>query len=265
MDEQEAVRTEACAAEADVRVDGIGAAIGADGDARAVSAKRRARGANGRWLPDGARAVVPIEAAKSSFSGGGPSAGRGSGIAPTTAHSAATGDTPPSRLRRATSLARGGMRGGKRAGRTRAKAKRVQVRWSARREELFLCTLAETSKVCEAIRASGLSETNIYRKRRQSADFRAKWLAALREGYARLETMMLARALNGVEKPVYYGGKLVGTMMEYNDRTGLSLLRHHRDTVSGTREFTAEVPIEELRARLKAKLGEMNSRMGGAG
>lgn len=151
--------------------------------------------------------------------------------------------------------------------RARAKRKRkiVQVRWSAAREEAFLLMLAETSNVAASIRASGLSETNVYRRRRQSAEFRAKWIGALREGFLKLEAMMLDRALNGVEKPVWHGGKQVGTITEYNDRTALALLAAHRTTVMGTREMAADVPIEELRTRLKARLSEMNKRMGGAG
>lgn len=145
------------------------------------------------------------------------------------------------------------------------KRKIVQVRWSATREEAFLFALAETGNVAASIRASGLSETNVYRRRRQSAEFRAKWTAALREGFLKLEAMMLDRALNGIEKPVWHGGQQVGTITEYNDRTALALLAAHRATVMGTREMAADVPIAELRTRLKARLSEMNKRMGGAG
>ena len=147
----------------------------------------------------------------------------------------------------------------------RKKRKVVQVRWSGPRERAFLETLAETSNVAASIRASGLSETNVYRKRRQSAEFRAKWIGALREGFLKLEGMMLDRALNGIEKPVWHGGQQVGTVIEYNDRTALALLSAHRATVMGTREIAADVPIDELRTRLKGRLSEMNKRMGGAG
>jgi hypothetical protein len=58
------------------------------------------------------------------------------------------------------------------------------VRWSAKREEIFLATLGETANVAASIRASGLSETSVYRRRRKSEEFRARWATALREGYA---------------------------------------------------------------------------------
>lgn len=149
--------------------------------------------------------------------------------------------------------------------RPKAKPKRTLVRWSAAREEIFLATLGQTSNVAASIRASGLSETSVYRRRQMSEDFRARWAAALREGFAKLEAMLLDRALNGVEKPVWHGGKQVGTMIEYSDRLALALLSAHRGSVLGIGREPAPVPVDELRARLAARLGQMNRRMGGEG
>ena len=147
----------------------------------------------------------------------------------------------------------------------RRKTPRKPVRWSAKRETAFLEALAESSNVALSLRASGLGETAVYRRRARHAEFAAKWAAALREGYLKLESEMLGRALAGVEKAVWHGGVQVGTVTEYNDRTALALLNAHRATVIGTREPPVTVPIEELRARLKARLGEMNRRLGGEG
>ncbi len=142
---------------------------------------------------------------------------------------------------------------------------RTIVRWSAKREDMFLAALAETANVAASIRASGLSETNVYRRRRGSDEFRARWGAALREGYVKLETLLLDRALNGVEKTVWHGGKAVGTMIEYSDRLALALLAAHRGTVLGPAPQADEVPEEDLRARLAERLSAMNRGMGGAG
>lgn len=155
-----------------------------------------------------------------------------------------------------------------RAGRTatgKRRPMRGKTRWSAKREALFLAALAETSHVAGSIRAAGLAETTVYRRRQRSAEFRAKWAAALREGYLKLEGEMLSRALNGVEKAVWHGGQQVGTVTEYNDRTALALLNAHRATVMGTGPAPANTSIEDLRAGLKRRLAEMNERMGGGG
>lgn len=174
----------------------------------------------------------------------------------------AEADGPSEPVCRAVVIVRNG-----RPARRKAKGRRPRkpVRWSAKREAAFLEALAESSNVALSLRASGLGETAVYRRRARYAEFAAKWAAALREGYLKLESEMLARALAGVEKPVWHGGKQVGTVTEYNDRTALALLNAHRATVMGARTVSAIVPIEELRARLKARLGEMNRRMGGEG
>ena len=146
----------------------------------------------------------------------------------------------------------------------RARKARQMTRWSILRETTFLETLIQTANVAASIRASGLSETSVYRQRQKCGEFRAKWAAALREGYVRLETMLLDRAINGVEKTVWYGGKAVGTMTEYSDRLALALMATHRASVMG------EAPVggpsdAELRKQLEDKLSEMNLGMGGAG
>ena len=154
-----------------------------------------------------------------------------------------------------------------RAVKPRAKKKIVRVRWSVGREELFLAELARSANVAASIRATGLSDTTVYRRRQQHEAFRARWAAALREGFAKLEEMLLERALNGVEKPVWHGGKQVGTMREYSDRLALALLNAHRATATGVAAVPAVETIsdEAVRAELGRRLSEMNIRMGGAG
>jgi hypothetical protein len=144
------------------------------------------------------------------------------------------------------------------------KRKAKRVRWSAKREAAFLQTLAQTAKVAAAIRVSGLSDTTVYRHRQQSEEFRARWAAALAEGFERLETMMLDRALNGIEKPVWYGGKQVGTMTEYSDRTALALLAQHRGSVRGTTMPAHDMSTDEWRTFWDGRMSDMQRRMRGA-
>lgn len=139
-----------------------------------------------------------------------------------------------------------------------------RVAWSAKREAVFLATLAETGNVLGAARASGLSSANVYKRRERSAAFRAAWAEALREGYVRLETHLLQRALNGVRKPVWYGGKKVGSVVEHSDRLALALIAQHRASV-GASAVPATVSIADVQATLTYRLAEMNRRLGGAG
>jgi hypothetical protein len=143
------------------------------------------------------------------------------------------------------------------------KRKPKRVPWSARRERIFLETLAQTAKVAAAVRASGLSDSNVYRHRQCDEGFRGRWAAALAEGFERLEAMMLDRALNGVRKPVWYGGKRVGTMTEYSDRTALALLAQHRGTVRDAGVPAHDMSTDEWRAHWDRRFKGMRRRLGG--
>ena len=146
------------------------------------------------------------------------------------------------------------------------KNRRKPVRWTAAREKIFLVELAETANVAGSARKAKLTETTVYRRQQGDPDFAARWAAALREGFLKLESLMLARALGGTTRDVWYGGKKVGAVREFDDRIGLALLNHHRAAVTGSREPpVAPIPIEEARARFRERLAEMNRRMGGAG
>jgi hypothetical protein len=143
------------------------------------------------------------------------------------------------------------------------KAKPKQIRWSGKRERAFLQTLAATAQVTTAVRASGLSESTIRRHRASDESFAARWAAALAEGVDRLETLMLDRALNGVEKPIWYGGKQVGTMTEYSDRTALAVLAHHRGTVRDASPPTRELSADEWRTHWDTRFKGMQRRIRG--
>lgn len=154
----------------------------------------------------------------------------------------------------------------KTAARRVAKRKKL-VRWSAKREDLFLRALTETANIMRSCRASCLSETSVRRHKKNDPEFDARWAAALREGYQNVETMLLDRTLNGVEKIVWHAGRKVGTVREYSDRLALALLAQHRATVTGVKPVAAAeaVPDEKPREELARRLSEMNKRMGGAG
>ncbi|WP_420142892.1 hypothetical protein [Sphingomonas sp.] len=142
------------------------------------------------------------------------------------------------------------------------KRKPKRIAWSARRERIFLETLAQTAKVAAAVRASGLSDSNVYRHRQCDEGFRGRWAAALAEGFERLEAMMLDRALNGVRKSVWYGGKRVGTMTEYSDRTALALLAQHRGAVRDAGVPAHDMSTDEWRAHWDRRFKGMRRRMG---
>lgn len=136
-----------------------------------------------------------------------------------------------------------------------------QAAWTKGKRDAFLAELAATANVRASARAVGMSEGCVYRLRLRSTEFRRDWEAALREGYARLELVMLERAINGTDAEA---GKAAGKMADYSDRLGLALLAAHRATVRGEETPKAEKTDKgAARRRIEAKLAEMNRRMGG--
>lgn len=73
-----------------------------------------------------------------------------------------------------------------------------------------------------------MSTVGAYNLRRQpgAESFREAWEAALQLGVARVEDLVMDRALNGVEEPLYSYGKLIGTRTRSNDRLLMFILRN---------------------------------------
>ena len=161
---------------------------------------------------------------------------------------------------------------GRRAPASTAKPRNRKVKpkresWTAEMKRTFLASLAATANVQASIRTIGMSESAVYRLRQRSPEFQAQWLAALREGYARLELMVLERAMNGTQKPIIHAGQIVGQVTEYSDRLALTLLTAHRETVMGESAAKASPSNsepsspEEVRKRILDKLADMNARL----
>jgi hypothetical protein len=102
--------------------------------------------------------------------------------------------------------------------------------------------------------------TVAYRRRKSDAAFRAGWLEAIGFAYQRLELVLLHRVFNGTERVVRRRDGTEERMLEYSNQLALALLKMHRDSAI---EADAELPpesMDELRARLIAKLGRLKSR-----
>lgn len=139
------------------------------------------------------------------------------------------------------------------------KPKREQ--WNKRKQERFLAELAATCNVAASCRAVKMSDQSVYRLRQRSPEFRAGWEAALCEGYARLEMMMLERMLNGTVKPVFHGGKQVGEVTEYPNAVALQLMRQHAPAVRAASQPVSDEEAAAMRAELAARLDEMAARL----
>lgn len=115
---------------------------------------------------------------------------------------------------------------------------------------LFLQTLAETSNVTAAAKEAGANPARAYKLRRENADFRREWAAALLEGYEHLEmeTLHRLRFGSGPDDP------------KFDIPNALRLLAAHREMAARERARQTREDEAEVLASLKAKIALMRER-----
>jgi hypothetical protein len=74
-----------------------------------------------------------------------------------------------------------------------------QGRWSAKVEAAFLAELTATANVSAAARAAGVTLQCVYMRRKHYPAFKAEWDAAVAEGFARIETLVVCAATTTLE------------------------------------------------------------------
>lgn len=97
--------------------------------------------------------------------------------------------------------------------------------------EQFLDGLAQGLSVASAAQAAGLARGTLYRWRAQSKSFHKAWQDAYDAGTDRLEDEARRRAVEGVEKPVFRGGEIVGHVTDYSDTMLMFLLKARRPEI----------------------------------
>lgn len=82
---------------------------------------------------------------------------------------------------------------------------------------IFLRSLARSGVVTTACRKAKIGRTTVYKTRDEDAEFAEAWDTALEEATDVMEEEAHRRAVVGVLKPVYQGGKKVGSIREFSD------------------------------------------------
>lgn len=131
---------------------------------------------------------------------------------------------------------------------------------TAEQIETFFLTLTETCNVARSAKAAGFSANWAYRKRKTDAAFRNGWAAAVREGYARLEIVLLERAIKGTPKLVRTARGTDRTMREYSNPLAIALLRRHAETADSAAFEPGEDEMREVRERILEKLQRLKER-----
>ena len=128
--------------------------------------------------------------------------------------------------------------------------------------EVFFATMAETCNVVQAAKAAKLSKTWAYRRRKSDAGFRNAWAEAVREGYARLELVLLERAIKGTPKLVKTAKGTDRVMRDYSNTLAIALLKQHAATADSANYDPAEDDLVEIRTRILERLEKVRLRDG---
>lgn len=96
---------------------------------------------------------------------------------------------------------------------------------------LFLETLSLTANRSKAAREAGLRIYDVYRWVKESPEFARRYEEALALGIDTLEDEAFSRAIEGVEKPIYFQGVRVDTVKEVSDTLAMFMLKAHKPDV----------------------------------
>jgi hypothetical protein len=128
--------------------------------------------------------------------------------------------------------------------------------------ETFFATLGETCNVALAAKAAGINKSWAYRRRRRDAGFRNAWAEAVREGYAKLELVLLERAIKGTPKPLFRKDGSERIVREYSTALAVALLKRHAETADSASYEPAQEELAEIRERILERLDRIRERDG---
>jgi hypothetical protein len=142
---------------------------------------------------------------------------------------------------------------------------------SAHAKRLFLEAFAGPHPtVSHAAKAAGIGRRTVYDWLERDAEFRQAFADAEQEAFDTLEREAVRRAAEGVEEPVYAGGKKVGSIRKYSDTLLIFLLKGARpskfrervdvtvDVRKAVEKYATQmgVDVEEAMAEAQAILAE---------
>ena len=128
--------------------------------------------------------------------------------------------------------------------------------WTAQRQRDFLENLASCGSVSAAARSVGMSRESAYALRRRAGAraFAQAWDAARLLAAEHLVDLAWDRASQGVLRPVYYHGELMGEVRHYDNRLLLGLIAQNRSILEAQGLVTAPAVLAAVAGDWEAAL-----------
>ena len=100
-----------------------------------------------------------------------------------------------------------------------------------KKQAQFLALLREGRTVEGAACAVAIHRSTLYRFRDRSEEFKREWDEAWEAGIEALEDELRRRGFEGVEKPVFHGGVMVGSVREFDTTAAIFILKARKPEV----------------------------------
>lgn len=97
------------------------------------------------------------------------------------------------------------------------------------KDTMFFEALANGLTAPAAASAAGYARSTVYYFRKNHKDFSRRWKLSVSLFENKLLKEVDRRAVTGIQKPVYYKGKVVGSITEYSDQLLMFRLRTLKD------------------------------------
>jgi hypothetical protein len=123
-----------------------------------------------------------------------------------------------------------------------------------RKKAAFLAAYSTLGNLSATERLTGIARQRHHEWVKADPAYLADFLIAQEQAIDALESEARRRAVNGVEKPVYQGGKLVGSVQEYSDTLLIFLLKGARPDKYRER-VDMTVNIRDRAAKIADELG----------
>lgn len=111
---------------------------------------------------------------------------------------------------------------------------------------VFLTWLAKGYVPAVAAQKINVARATVFRWKQEDKEFAEAWEEAVEEGTDLLEQEILRRARDGVDRPVFQQGMMVGLVREYSDNLAAMMLQGRRRAVYG-KNATEDIPTLTIR------------------
>lgn len=123
--------------------------------------------------------------------------------------------------------------------------------------DLFIECLSKIYVPTKAAELSGVSRAAMYNLRKRDQDFADRWEMAQAEAKDALVTEARRRAVEGIDKPIMFGGKVVGVMKERSDKLLEFLLASWDRKTYGKQDGKMEITGAEGKPLIPESTGDI--------